>query len=202
MRKLVLAGMLAGLFAVQAAQALTLEMTPSTQTKDVGQALSYDVWVKSVGTEIVSAYDIDIAYNTGILSLNSVLFGTGLNLGNLADSIQFSSGTVHVDEVTLLADAALLAGQADDFVLFTLAFTGIGAGTTNLQMTVNSMAGHSELDQFGDLIPVDLIPDSVTGASATIQSGIQQPPGVPEPSILALLGLGVLGMMSTRRARA
>lgn len=200
MRKLALAGVLAGLFATQSAQALLiLEIDPTTQTKDIGQILSYDVWVKGVGSEIVTAYDIDIAYNTSILSLNAVVFGNGLNLGNSSDSFQFNSGTVNVNEVTFLADNVLSAGQSNDFLLFKLDFKGLTAGTSNLTMTVNSMAGHSEPDPiFGDLIPVALTPDSVVGASATVR-----PNGttIPEPSILALLGLGLLGMTLTRRIK-
>lgn len=200
MRKLALAGILAGLFTAQSAQALVLEMNPLTQTKDIGQILSYDVWVKGVGPEIVTAYDIDIAYNTSILSLSSVVFGNGLNLGNDSDSFQLKSGTVNVNEVTLLADSVLAADQNDDFLLFKLDFKGLAAGTSSLTMTVNSMAGHSEPDPiFDDLIPVALTPDSVVGASATIRRPTQPPVGVPEPSVLALLGLGLLGMTLTRR---
>lgn len=200
MRKLALAGVLAGLFATQSAQALPiLEIDPSTQTKDIGQILSYGVLVRGVGSEIVTAYDIDIAYNTSILSLNAVVFGNGLNLGNSSDSFQFNSGTVNVNEVTFLADSVLAANQSDDFLLFRLDFKGLAVGTSNLTMTVNSMAGHSEPDLFGDLIPVELIPPGpVGGASATVR-----PNGttIPEPSILALLGLGLLGMTLTRRIK-
>lgn len=204
MRKLILAGMLAGIFAAQSAYALTLEMNPATQSKDIGQTLSYDVWVKDVGSEIVTAYDIDLAYDTSILSLSSVVFGNGLNLGNLLDSFQFSSGTVKVNEFTYLPDANLLAAQANDFVLFTLGFTGLAAGTSNLTMSVNSMAGHSEPDPiFGDPLPVALTPDSVVGASAKIGNDTTPPPvGVPEPGSLALLGLGMTGLAFIRRRKA
>lgn len=47
MRKLVLAGILAGLSTGQLAHALSLELSPSTQTQYVGQSLAYDLWVKA-----------------------------------------------------------------------------------------------------------------------------------------------------------
>lgn len=67
MRKLVLAGILAGLSTGQLAHALSLELSPTTQTRFVGQSLAYDLWVKDVRPEIVSAFDVDIAYRPSIL---------------------------------------------------------------------------------------------------------------------------------------
>ena len=208
MRKLVLAGILAGLSTGQLAHALSLELSPTTQTRFVGQSLAYDLWVKDVRPEIVSAFAVDIAYRPSILTVSSVTFGTGLNGGDPANSSQFSlenAGSLNVSEVSLLDDAQLyLAQPVADFVLFTLACTGLAEGLTDLTITSNGMAGHSvEIAPCNPgackFNPVSLNPTLVS-ASARIEP--IPSPGVPEPSILALAGLGLLGLLSTRRGAA
>ena len=69
-------------------------------------------------------------------------------------------GTVNLVDTATAAEAALLASQADSFVLFSLNFTGAGVGSSAIGLTANILGGHSEPDPlFGDMFPVQLQAD-------------------------------------------
>lgn len=214
-RKLVLAGILAGLFVAPSAQAFRLDVVPAHQTGFIGDTLTYKVSARDVTSpgaprEIVSAFDIDIVYDPGILLYAPpVVFGSGVNLGDPFSSFQLVSpglGKVNVSEASLLADAVLYAGQDNSLLLFSLAFTGIALGTSPLNISLTAIYGHSEQDKpcppSCNPIPVELTP-AVTGGSATILPKPPLPPnGAPEPSMLALVGIGLLGLLAPPRNRA
>jgi hypothetical protein len=205
-RELALAAILAGFSTSQLAHALSLELSPANWTGYVGQSFAYNLWVKGVRPEIVSAFNVDIAFSTRILGFSSVTFGTGLNGGDPSNSLQFSldnAGSLNVSETSFLLDAELYSDQSSDFLLFTVAFTGLDEGTANLTITSNGIAGRS-LEKAPcepgkcKFLPVLLEP-TLVNASAIVQG--KPPPGVPEPSILALAGVGLLGVLLTRRGR-
>lgn len=200
MRHTIIVGMLAGLLAATSAQATpTLSFSPTSNSAAVGNALSYDLRISGLGADFVSTFDISIGYNTSLLGLNSVLFGSGLNLGNLADSLQFNSGTVNVTETSLLLDLALLALQPDDFVLFTLNFTGLAAGTTALTLTVNDLGGETVPDPFTGLPSTQRLASITQDGRAEITAGGGGT--VPEPATYGLAGLALLGLAASRRRR-
>jgi len=209
MRKTLLGVFVAVLSVCQGAHALSLEINPVAQTRNVGQVLAYDVWVRGVGAEILTGFDIDLSYDPAVLGLTSLAFGTGLNKGNPADSLQWQSaspspGTLNAAEVTWLPDADLITDQPDDFVLFSLGFAGIAPGTSALRLTLHTLSGHAEPDPSSPCppcmqLPVELFADSLGDASATI---LAPPPGdIPEPSMPSLAFLAMLGLSLSRGLR-
>ncbi len=205
MRKTLFAGLLAGLFAAQGAQALSLSLDPTVLSLPLGSAFAYDVRISDLGAEILSTYDIDVSFDASILSLSSVTFGTAMNLGTDSGNHIWTPGavpgTANLVDTAVAPEADMLAGQADSFVLFRLNFTGIGVGSSSIGLTANILGGHSELDLFGALSPVELQLDSVAGGRASVTQGGGGGGTVPEPASYALVGLAMLGLVGASRKR-
>lgn len=205
MRQSLIAGLLAGMLASPAAFALSVTIDPATITNPVGSAFAYSVRINDLGSEILSGYDISVSFNPAILSLSNVVFGSGLNGGLLDASNQVtlsSAGGVEVADTATQSDATLQGSQANSFTLFTLNFIGLAEGTDSIVLTSNLLAGHSEPDAFGDLIPVELTADLVSGARAVVtqQGGGGGGGGtVPEPASYGLAALALAGLVASRK---
>ena len=82
------------------------------------------------GDSSISAYDLDISFDSSLLTFDSVEFGA--LLGGPADSFQDSgllgAGVLDLAELSLLGAGDLDALQPDSFVLATLHFTPIAPG--------------------------------------------------------------------------
>jgi len=118
------------------ASAISIELVPLQSTWQLGQSLTVDVVVSGLTSagEIVSSYDLDLAYMSTVVNATGVIFGSAL--GGPADSVSgfnLLNGVVDLFENSFLSDAALDALQGDAVTLATLSFDAIGVGTTPLQ---------------------------------------------------------------------
>ena len=96
-----------------ASSATLLSFSPSTNTVNVGDTFDVDVVISDLyaadgSREIVSAFDLDVLYDSAVLNATSVTFGTFLDPLGLWFSLQdvdlSGSGVIDIAELSLYED--------------------------------------------------------------------------------------------------
>jgi hypothetical protein len=189
--------LMTGLVMVQSAQALILTVTPSVTNISVGDTFSVDIVASDLSFDPLStigAFDIDVAFDSSLLRMDLVTFGTGLNLGDLSGSLQTVtdwSTSVEVDEISFFDSDTLYTSQPLDFTLFTLDFTTLALGSSSLELTANSIS--DALASNGGLVP------TIQNGNVNISNGNS---AIPEPGMISLFSLGLItGLLVTMRRR-
>lgn len=167
------------------ANAIMISVSPVAQAVNIGDSVFVDVVISDLnagGPPTIGAFDLDVLFDTAILSFNNVVFGTGLDVLGLG-SIQgvFGTGPVNVFEVSLDTPADLRGLQPASFTLFTIAFDAIAAGVTGIDLFLNSVAS-----AIGNNVTPQI---DVSGGEVSVEAA-----AVPVPATLLLLGVGLLGL--------
>jgi hypothetical protein len=170
------------------AHAITLSLVPSTFNLLTGEELTVDLEIGGLtagGPPSVSTFDIDVLFESTVLTFVDVTFGDQLDLLGLGSlrSVAPDDGVINLFELSLDAPAILNQLQAGDFVLATLHFAAVGAGQSPLTMHVNAL---------GDAAGASLTAQIVATALVNVSK-------IPEPSTLLLLASG-LALLSSARA--
>lgn len=193
MRALGAAAIAMGGLAGAPASAVMLSLSPATQTATVGDTLTVDVLVSGLGAGVapsLGAFDLDVSFDEALLAFDTAIFGTQLDVLGLG-SLQLTTpgmGTVNLFELSLDTATDLADLQADSFVLASLSFSALAAGTGSFGLSILSLA-----DENGDALAAD-----ASGARFRVDARNS----VPEPGVLGLLGLGGLLLVGMRHLRA
>ena len=188
-------GLVLGLYQTPA-EAISIGFQPVTQTIAGGDIFSVDVVISGLtsASEIVSAFDLDVTYDSSILAATGITFSN--LLGNpdpsFYESINGSgltSGRIDFWEVSLLSDADLITLQSDSFSLATLTFQTFGAGATALLFDPFTFPGIDVKGLLANRLTLDVSAGNVTVIGQSVPSNpVSEPPTI----WLCLLGLGAI----------
>ena len=135
-----IAALTAALFgATAAAAAPVVSFAPSSMNVAVGGPYSIDVNISGLGSQIVSAFDLNIKYNPAIIGFTGFTLGAGLGGPWLGFDASVPPMDFGVQAFSLELDDDVLAGdQTDDaFTLMTLSFNGLADGFSFLSFGSN-----------------------------------------------------------------
>lgn len=164
------------------AAAVSISFTPLNQTIGLGQHAGINVDLLVGPNESLEGFDLRIAFDPAILSLNSA--NVSALDGYLTMSTMNPPGNINLSGIGF-DPASFLTGGI--FTLACLDFTGTGLGTSPVNLLGDSnylLAGAPDVTLF-----------------APVNGSVQVQP-VPEPGTFALIGLGLGGLFFWRRNTA
>lgn len=184
-------------------RAAFISLETSNASVEVGDSINIDIWIRDLGSEFVSAFDLNLTFNNALVQYANSAFGPFL--GNGIDSIQSvipGFGNVNLAEFTFLSDTETDALQRDpinriDFVLANVSFTAEQVGVAGFEIDIDPIFGGIFMGDNG-------IPVNFTLPSAPLLVNItQSTTPVPEPNLFGLIcSLFCVIALSRQQARS
>ncbi len=192
--------LLVGLFqlmGIQSAHAISLDFVPANQTVVVGNSVTVDVVISGLvaANEIVSAFDLDVTYDSTILTATNVIFGSSLGIFDffeVFESFELStSGVVDFAALSALDDTDLSV-QGDSVTLATLSFDALSDGMSSLNFVLDPPNDPAPVkDVKGRNAEILLLTVGEGSVDATVAP-------IPEPSTIFLFGSGLVGLVGMK----
>ncbi len=199
MKKIIWVSALLAVFSIlrmAPAEAVIIGFEPDIQAFEVGDSFDVNVLVSDLpADEIVSTFDLTVAFNSSVLS------ATGVNFGGFLDDAVFPSiqnfdisiaGEVNFFEISFLLDDELVLLQPDDsFLLATLSFDALTVGISPLNFLEGTVPGVPGLDVKGraDVNDIPLLLPNLSGGVGEVT--VSSVATVPEPGTFILLAIGL-----------
>lgn len=169
---------------------VTIGFNPAVQNTMPGSIVHVDLYISDLGSETapsLGVFDLDIAYDSAILSFGGVSFGDPdlgdqLDLQDLGPPYYESSPTLtgmNLYGLSFDSAAVLDALQAESFTLARLEFNTLSAGLSSLDLTINALG-----DSLGNPLDADVLAGNINV--------------VPAPPAILLFGFGLAGLAGGR----
>lgn len=175
-----------GLMCVNVASADLIQVVPGAPTVDLGDQVSVDVVFDPLGPggSLLGGFDITIGWDDSILALlNWVVDPTGALGPAPVEFVSPGPDMINVFAVSIFSDLTPFQDQDSPFSLFTLTFDAVGLGDGSIDFLSLLLS-----DETG-FFPI--FPEIIPGPGVTVQ----EPISIPEPSTLALFGIGLFGVL-------
>ena len=168
------------LFFVSNAHAIQIQVNLSDSNVSFGNNVSADIYISDLGGVDIGAFDFTLSFDDSLFAVNSVSFGTDLDvlgLGSISSYSDSGTGELNMYEISLDTVGDLNSLQTEAFSLGTISFGTIGVGLGELSLVVNDLG-----DAYGNPLYATTI-NALYEISTT---------AVPEPNILLLFLVGLM----------
>lgn len=181
-------------------EAVMVAFDPASPSINVGETVTIAIVIDRQSGPAIGGWSTRITYDPMIVSIGSITYGTGLNLGGMGSSMQTTPDTGTPGTISSLTEVSfematdLETGQPEVFTLATLEFTAIKAGSTALLFDLaDNVTSVSDAD--GEEIGGRVM--FATGAITVLDDTGN---AVPEPSrAVGLIAVTLIGLMHRRR---
>jgi len=147
--------------------AASLQLIPIIDNMVVDSTLGMNLVISDLGDQgapWLGAFDVDMSYDSNLLSLQKINYGTSLGdyeIGEVVTSTTAAPGTINLSELSYLEASASICSfcvapyledlQGNSFTLAHLIFQTNQTGTATFGLTINALS-----DSFGDSLPATI----------------------------------------------
>lgn len=174
---------------------ITLQSSNLNPAKD--QTVTIDLWARDLGSDVISAFDVDIGFDPAVMTFQTASFGSLLGSGfdTFPDTLDYGNH-INIANFSLLTVPELDTLQnGADFILGSLSFLVNQASSTQVSIIFSEITTESTIT--GDINFASFLGDKTSLTFNNAASSTQ----VPTPNILVLISFGFFIAYQMRKAR-